>query len=42
MSNFAFLNTNWPDLYATAFEAEHNLASAPLTSLKASAQSPEN
>jgi len=29
MSNFTFLTTNWPDLYATTFEAEQNVASAP-------------
>jgi type I restriction enzyme R subunit len=32
MSNFTFLKPNWPDLYATACEAEHNVNSAPRTS----------
>jgi len=32
MSNFTYLNTNWPDLYATACEAEQNVKSAPRTS----------
>jgi len=32
MSNFTFLTPNWPDLYATAFEAEQNVNSAPRTS----------
>ena len=32
MSNFTFLTTSWPDLYATAFEAEQNVNSAPRTS----------
>ncbi len=29
MSNFTFLTTNWPDLCATAREAEQNVASTP-------------
>jgi len=29
MSNFSYLKTDWPDLSATAFEAEQNVASAP-------------
>jgi len=32
MSNFTYLTTDWPDLYATAFEAEKNVNSAPRTS----------
>ena len=32
MSNFTFLNTDWPDLYETAREAEQNVNSAPRTS----------
>jgi hypothetical protein len=32
MSNFTFLTSNWPDLYATAREAEQNVNSAPRTS----------
>ncbi|MCM2357388.1 MAG: DEAD/DEAH box helicase family protein [Geobacteraceae bacterium] len=32
MSNFTFLNTNWPDLFETAREAEQNVNSAPRTS----------
>ena len=32
MSNFTFLTTDWPDLYATAREAEQNVNSAPRTS----------
>ena len=32
MSNFTFLNNDWPDLYATAREAEQNVNSAPRTS----------
>ncbi len=32
MSNFTYLKTNWPDLYATALEAEQNVNSAPRTS----------
>jgi len=31
MSNFTFLTPNWPDLYATAREAEQNVASTPLS-----------
>lgn len=38
MSNFSFLITDWPALYTTAREAEHNVASTPL---RASAQPPE-
>ena len=33
MSNFSFLNTNWPELYATAREAEQNVNSAPADQL---------
>ncbi len=29
MSNFTSLTPNWPDLYATACEAEQNVASTP-------------
>jgi len=32
MSNFTFLTPNWPDLSATASEAEQNVNSAPRTS----------
>lgn len=32
MTNFTFLTTNWPDLCATACEAEQNVNSAPRTS----------
>ena len=32
MSNFTFLQSNWPDLYETAREAEQNVNSAPRTS----------
>ena len=32
MSNFTFLQSNWPELYATAREAEQNVNSAPRTS----------
>jgi type I site-specific restriction endonuclease len=32
MSNFTYLKTNWPDLCATASEAEQNVNSAPRTS----------
>jgi type I restriction enzyme R subunit len=32
MSNFTYLKTNWPDLYATTREAEQNVNSAPRTS----------
>ena len=32
MSNFTFLKTDWPELYATAREAEQNVNSAPRTS----------
>jgi len=32
VSNFTFLNTNWPDLFETAREAEQNVNSAPRTS----------
>ena len=31
MSNFTFLNTDWPELYETAREAEQNVASTPLS-----------
>jgi hypothetical protein len=31
MSNFTFLTTSWPDLCATAFEAEQNVTSTPLS-----------
>ncbi|RQW86157.1 MAG: hypothetical protein EHM79_10300 [Geobacter sp.] len=31
MSNFTFLNKDWPELYETAREAEQNVASAPLS-----------
>jgi type I restriction enzyme R subunit len=32
MSNFAYLKSNWPDLFETAREAEQNVNSAPRTS----------
>ncbi len=32
MSNFTFLKMDWPDLYATAREAEENVNSALRTS----------
>lgn len=32
MSNFKFLNTTWPNLFASACEAEQNVNSAPRTS----------
>lgn len=32
MSNFTFLNTDWPELFETACEAEQNVNSAPRTS----------
>lgn len=32
MSNFTFLNNDWPDLYETSREAEQNVNSAPRTS----------
>jgi type I restriction enzyme R subunit len=32
VSNFTFLNQDWPDLYETAREAEQNVNSAPRTS----------
>jgi type I restriction enzyme R subunit len=32
MSNFTFLDTDWPDLYETAREAEQNVNAAPRTS----------
>lgn len=32
MSNFTFLKTNWPDLAASALEAEQQVNSAPRTS----------
>jgi hypothetical protein len=32
MSNFTFLKTDWPELYATAREAEQNVNNAPRTS----------
>ena len=32
MSNFTFLKTNWPDLAASASEAEQQVNSAPRTS----------
>jgi len=31
MSNFTFLKTNWPDLAASAVEAEQQVNSAPRT-----------
>jgi len=31
MSNFTFLQTDWPELYETACEAEQNVASTPLS-----------
>lgn len=31
MSNFTFLNNDWPELYETAREAEQNVASTPLS-----------
>ena len=41
MSNFTFLNNEWPELFETACEAEQNVNSAPLTSFD-SAQPPMN
>jgi len=32
VSNFTFLTTSWPDLCATAIEAEQNINSTPRTS----------
>jgi len=31
MSNFTFLQTDWPELYETACEAEQKVASTPLS-----------
>ena len=31
MSNFTFLQTDWPELYETACESEQNVASTPLS-----------
>ena len=31
MSNFTFLNNDWPELFETAREAEENVASTPLS-----------
>jgi hypothetical protein len=31
VSNFTFLNNDWPELYETAREAEQNVASTPLS-----------
>jgi len=41
VSNFTFLNNEWPELFETACEAEQNVNSAPLTSFD-SAQPPMN
>ena len=31
VSNFTFLNNDWPELFETAREAEENVASTPLS-----------
>jgi type I restriction enzyme R subunit len=31
MSNFTFIQTDWPELYETAREAEQKVASTPLS-----------